>query len=89
MELKKLSSMFSLFFSRLLILLVKIYQKIISPLLPKTCRFYPTCSHYAVEAIQTHGPRRGSFLAVKRILRCHPLNPGGWDPVPPKIDHQE
>ncbi|WP_457637027.1 membrane protein insertion efficiency factor YidD [Oceanithermus sp.] len=70
--------------SRLLIALIKIYQRFISPYKPRTCRFYPTCSHYALEAIQVHGALRGSWLATKRILRCHPLNPGGYDPVPPK-----
>ena len=76
-------------FSLLLIALVKFYQKLVSPLFPKTCRFHPTCSHYAVEAIQEYGPGRGSWLALKRILRCHPFHPGGWDPVPKKQDNQE
>jgi len=70
--------------SRLLIALIRIYQRFISPYKPRTCRFYPTCSHYALEAIQVHGALRGSWLATKRVLRCHPLNPGGYDPVPPK-----
>jgi hypothetical protein len=65
-----------------LLFLIRIYRKIISPLKPPTCRFYPTCSAYALEAITKYGPIKGSFLAVKRVLRCHPLNPGGFDPVP-------
>jgi len=70
--------------SRLLIGLIRIYQRFVSPYKPRTCRFYPTCSHYALEAIQVHGALRGGWLATRRILRCHPLNPGGFDPVPPK-----
>ncbi len=63
--------------------LIALYQKTISPALPgPTCRFYPTCSMYAREAITKYGALRGSFMAVKRILRCHPLHPGGFDPVP-------
>jgi len=64
------------------IALIKFYQWFISPLIGPRCRFYPTCSHYAVEALQTHGVLCGSWLAIKRILRCHPANPGGVDPVP-------
>lgn len=59
------------------------YRKVISPLKPPTCRFYPTCSQYALDAIELHGPAKGSWLAAKRIARCHPFNPGGYDPVPP------
>jgi hypothetical protein len=65
-----------------LLFLIMIYRKIVSPLKPPTCRFYPSCSAYALEAITKYGPIKGSFLAVKRVLRCHPLNPGGFDPVP-------
>ena len=65
-----------------LILLIRTYQLLLSPLLGNHCRFYPSCSHYAVEAIERHGPWRGSLLAVRRILRCHPWHPGGIDPVP-------
>ena len=65
-----------------LLLLIKFYRVVISPLKPPSCRFYPTCSAYAYEAITRYGPFRGTALAVKRILRCHPLNPGGYDPVP-------
>jgi len=56
----------------------------ISPYLPNACRFQPTCSQYAIEAIERFGPARGSSMAVKRILRCHPFHAGGYDPVPPK-----
>lgn len=62
---------------------VRFYRRWISPLKPPTCRFYPTCSAYALEAIEVHGPAKGSWLAVKRICRCHPFHPGGVDPVPP------
>jgi putative membrane protein insertion efficiency factor len=62
--------------------IIKLYQKIISPLTPPSCRFYPTCSHYGVEAVEKHGALKGTYLAVKRILRCHPFNEGGYDPVP-------
>lgn len=65
-----------------LLALIRIYQIFISPLFPPSCRFVPTCSAYAFEAIRKHGPFRGLFLAVKRILKCHPLHPGGFDPVP-------
>lgn len=60
------------------------YQKAISPLFPPTCRFYPTCSQYAFEAISVHGALKGSYLAIRRILKCHPFHKGGIDPVPPK-----
>lgn len=62
--------------------LIRIYQKVISPLFPPSCRFQPTCSHYGYEAIQKYGFLKGSWLAVKRLARCHPFNPGGYDPVP-------
>lgn len=68
---------------QVLILLVRLYQLIISPLLGPRCRFTPSCSHYAIEAIRLHGPLRGVVLAARRIGRCHPLHPGGYDPVPP------
>lgn len=68
--------------SRLLILCIRFYQIFISPLKPPTCRFYPTCSAYAIEAIQKKGPVRGTWLAIKRIAKCHPFHPGGYDPVP-------
>ncbi|WP_010174440.1 membrane protein insertion efficiency factor YidD [Bacillus coahuilensis] len=70
--------------SKLFIFLIKIYQRVISPLKPPSCRFYPTCSHYGVEAIQKHGAVKGGWLTIKRISRCHPFHPGGFDPVPEK-----
>ncbi len=66
-----------------LIALVGIYRYLISPLLGPRCRYQPTCSAYAVEALQRHGAVRGSVLALRRILRCHPWGGHGWDPVPP------
>lgn len=68
---------------------VRFYRKYISPLTPPSCRFYPTCSAYALEAIEIHGAVKGTYLAVKRIGRCHPFNPGGVDPVPPKQSKHE
>jgi len=61
--------------------IIMFYRKFISPLKPRTCRFYPTCSQYAIESIEKQGVLKGSIKAVKRILRCHPFNPGGYDPV--------
>ena len=69
-------------FSFLLIIPIKIYQIIISPLLGPSCRFTPTCSQYAVEAIQKYGPFKGSWLSFKRILKCHPWGGSGYDHVP-------
>ncbi|MDR7554892.1 MAG: membrane protein insertion efficiency factor YidD [Armatimonadota bacterium] len=67
---------------RVLIGVIRTYQRVVSPLLPRSCRFYPSCSSYALEAIERHGSWRGVVLAVRRIVRCHPLHPGGYDPVP-------
>lgn len=61
---------------------IRFYQIFISPLKPPTCRFYPACSAYAIEAIQKKGPVKGTWLAIKRIAKCHPFHPGGYDPVP-------
>lgn len=66
----------------ILIIPIKIYKYVISPALPKACRYYPTCSEYAVEALKKHGPIKGFWLAVKRILSCHPWGGSGYDPVP-------
>jgi putative membrane protein insertion efficiency factor len=62
--------------------LIRLYQKTISQVVPSSCRFYPSCSQYGYEAIQKYGALRGSWMAVKRIGRCHPFHPGGFDPVP-------
>jgi putative membrane protein insertion efficiency factor len=70
--------------TRLPVALLRGYQRWVSPALPPTCRFYPTCSAYAIEALQVHGLLRGSWLTVRRLLRCAPWHPGGVDPVPPR-----
>ncbi|TNM38434.1 membrane protein insertion efficiency factor YidD [Nocardioides albidus] len=71
----------------LLVGLVRAYQLVLSPLLGPTCRYYPSCSAYAVEALQTHGAVKGTWLAARRLLRCHPWSPGGVDHVPPRRGH--
>jgi putative membrane protein insertion efficiency factor len=63
---------------------ISIYRKFVSPALPPACRFYPSCSEYAHEAVERHGVIRGAALSTRRILKCHPYNLGGYDPVPPK-----
>jgi putative membrane protein insertion efficiency factor len=65
-----------------LILLIRIYQWVLSPLIGPKCRYQPTCSHYAVEALKKHGPFKGCWLALRRIASCHPWGGSGWDPVP-------
>jgi putative membrane protein insertion efficiency factor len=70
----------------LLVALVRVYQHVLSPLWPATCRYVPTCSQYAVEALRLHGPLRGGWLALRRIGRCHPWGRHGWDPVPGSPD---
>lgn len=79
---KKLLHILSRTLAFVLILPIRFYQKCISPLTPPTCRFTPSCSQYAVEALRKHGPVKGLWLAVRRILRCHPWGGSGYDPVP-------
>lgn len=67
-----------------LLFLIRLYRRLVSPVLPPACRFSPSCSLYAEEAIKVHGAMKGSLLAVRRVSRCHPFNPGGFDPVPPR-----
>jgi putative membrane protein insertion efficiency factor len=69
---------------KIFLAIIRFYQVAISPLKPPTCRFYPTCSHYGVEAIQRFGALKGGWLTLKRISKCHPFHPGGLDPVPEK-----
>jgi putative membrane protein insertion efficiency factor len=66
---------------------IRFYRTYISPLTPPTCRFYPTCSQYALEALEVHGALKGSWLAAKRICKCHPFHPGGIDLVPPSTQY--
>ncbi|GAA1801578.1 membrane protein insertion efficiency factor YidD [Planosporangium flavigriseum] len=68
---------------RLVALPIIAYRRWISPALPARCRFYPSCSAYGLEAVTTHGALRGVYLTIRRLLRCHPFHPGGYDPVPP------
>ncbi|MFB3904338.1 MAG: membrane protein insertion efficiency factor YidD [Acidobacteriota bacterium] len=65
-----------------MVALIRVYQKVISPLLPRACRFHPSCSEYMCQAIQKFGVVKGSWLGIKRVSRCHPWHPGGFDPVP-------
>jgi putative membrane protein insertion efficiency factor len=69
------------FFQALSITLIRAYQILISPFLPGSCRFYPTCSEYTLTAIRQHGAAKGVLLGIRRLLRCHPFHPGGYDPV--------
>lgn len=64
------------------ILLIKFYQSALSPILPASCRYTPTCSHYGIEALKKHGPFKGGYLTIKRLLSCHPWGGSGYDPVP-------
>jgi len=74
---------------RLLLALIRFYQTSISPYTPPTCRYHPTCSEYARQAIELHGAARGSWLALCRLLRCHPFARGGYDPVPPPAEEDK
>ncbi|NWQ43103.1 membrane protein insertion efficiency factor YidD [Bacillus sp. EB106-08-02-XG196] len=69
---------------KVFISIIRFYQIAISPIKPPSCRFYPTCSHYGLEAVQRFGALKGGWLTLKRILKCHPFHPGGVDPVPDK-----
>ena len=71
---------------RALLFAVRVYQAFFSALMPSACKFYPSCSHYAAEAVRVHGARRGSWLALRRLSRCHPFTPGGVDLVPEAAD---
>jgi putative membrane protein insertion efficiency factor len=68
--------------NKVALLIIRAYQVLISPLFPSSCRFAPTCSQYAAEALSRHGVWRGLGLTIRRLCRCHPFHPGGWDPVP-------
>jgi putative membrane protein insertion efficiency factor len=68
--------------ARLLIVLIRVYQRLVSPLLGPACRFHPSCSEYGAECLRLHGALHGSWLTVRRIARCHPFHPGGYDPPP-------
>lgn len=70
----------------ILLKLIRIYQLVLSPVLGSSCRFHPTCSQYALDAIDTHGSIRGTWLAMRRVGRCHPWHPGGHDPVPETVE---
>ena len=67
--------------SKLILWLIRVYQKVISPWTPKTCRFHPTCSEYSYQAVKKYGALKGGFKSIKRISKCHPFNPGGYDPL--------
>ncbi|MEK3991571.1 MULTISPECIES: membrane protein insertion efficiency factor YidD [Robertmurraya] len=71
-----------------MIAFIRFYQIALSPLKPPSCRFYPTCSHYGLEAIQRFGPIKGGYLTIKRLLKCHPFHPGGFDYVPEKKERK-
>lgn len=72
-----------------LLKVIKVYQKAVSPAFPNTCRFYPSCSEYSRQAIEEYGAIKGTYLAIKRVLRCHPLNSGGYDPIPKEGEEEE
>jgi putative membrane protein insertion efficiency factor len=67
---------------RVALFLLRLYKRFLSPLLPPMCRFEPTCSMYTMQAVEKYGTLRGTWLGIRRLARCHPFNPGGWDPVP-------
>ncbi|MDO8444803.1 MAG: membrane protein insertion efficiency factor YidD [Deltaproteobacteria bacterium] len=67
--------------TRFLVSAIKVYQRFVSPMTPPSCRFHPSCSSYSIETLKKHGPVKGLFHATKRVLKCHPFHPGGYDPV--------
>ena len=71
--------------ARGLLFAIRAYQAFLSPLMPSACKFHPSCSRYAAEAVELHGVRRGAWLALRRLLRCRPFSPGGYDPVPEEL----
>ena len=75
--------------TKILIKIIRLYQIMISPFIGAGCRFVPTCSCYGIEALKTHGLLKGGWLTLKRVLKCHPLNAGGFDPVPPKTNNND
>lgn len=77
------------FLAEIMISAVSLYRMTLGSVLPNSCRFNPTCSAYARDAIRTHGPGRGTWLSLQRILRCHPFHPGGYDPVPDRHTREE
>ena len=79
---KKLLNFLSRGLQKICLILIRGYQRVISPLFPRHCRFYPTCSAYTLEALRKYGPFKGSYLGIRRILKCHPFHKGGYDPVP-------
>ncbi len=79
---KQFATILSKLLTQILLLPILFYRNFISPLTPPTCRFTPTCSQYAMEALQKHGPIRGLYLSIRRLLRCHPWGGSGYDPVP-------
>ena len=83
MTLKRGLALIELALLQALLLPVRLYRRFLSPVMPPACRFHPSCSKYALDALLIHGPFRGSYLAARRLMRCHPFHPGGLDPVPP------
>jgi putative membrane protein insertion efficiency factor len=79
---KRILKYISTVIANIFIVFIKVYKLFLSPLLPQSCRFYPTCSHYSMEAFKRHGAISGLYLTIRRVLRCHPFNDGGFDPVP-------